>query len=277
MSLLVWVEGDTMSGRRLENMKQKTTYSVGQVADLLGVSVRQLHHWDAFGLAPASLRSSGGYRLYTETDIERLQQALIYRETGMGLRAIKDTLDCQRDPAEHLAAQLELLIATQEQLTKKIRAVEELLEKTMTHMPMTSEDKARILGTDWNPDWDNEAFERWGDTPQWQATTNMGQTDWETFKAANEAVEQKIVAAMDAGVPAESAEAMALAEEHRRALSSMYPVSHSQHVLLGRMYEADPRFRQRYEKLHEGLTRWLVGAITTNAAANGVDPNSATW
>ncbi|MGQ4533402.1 MerR family transcriptional regulator [Dermabacteraceae bacterium P13138] len=258
-------------------MKQTSTYSVGQVAGLLGVSVRQLHHWDAVGLAPASGRSPGGYRLYTEADIERLQQALVYRETGMGLQAIKDTLNCQRDAAEHLAAQRELLTEAQEQLTKKIRAVEELLEKTMTDTPITVEDKARILGADWNPDWDDEARERWGETNEWQSAAKMGAADWGAFKTGNDVVEQKLVAAMNVDIPADSTEAMNLAEEHRAALSLMYPVSHSQHVLLGRMYEADPRFTQRYENLHEGLTTWLVTAIKANASAHGIDPQTTTW
>ncbi|MDO5721350.1 MAG: MerR family transcriptional regulator [Actinomycetaceae bacterium] len=258
-------------------MNQKSTYSVGQVADLMGVSVRQLHHWDALGLAPASQRSPAGYRRYTEADIERLQQALVYRETGMALQTIKDTLDSSRGPAEHLAAQLELLTEAQTQLAHKIRAVKELLEKTMNNMSLTSEEKARILGGDWDPSWDDEARERWGETAQWQTAAKMGRADWEGFKASNDAVEKKMVAAMQAGIRADSAQAMALAEEHRAALSLMYPVSHCQHVLLGRMYEADERFSRRYESYCEGLTAWLVAAINANAIAHGADPSTATW
>ena len=49
-----------------------TTWTVGQVADLFGVTVRTLHHYDEIGLLTASERSRAGYRLYTDADLVRL-------------------------------------------------------------------------------------------------------------------------------------------------------------------------------------------------------------
>ena len=59
--------------------------TVGEAARLVGVSVRTLHHWDALGLAVPSGRTWSGYRLYSPDDVARLQQVLVYRETGMPL------------------------------------------------------------------------------------------------------------------------------------------------------------------------------------------------
>ncbi len=58
------------------------SYSVGQVADLAGVTIRTLHHYDGIGLLSHSERSAAGYRIYEEPDLERLQQILFYRELG---------------------------------------------------------------------------------------------------------------------------------------------------------------------------------------------------
>ena len=52
-------------------------YTVGRLAELAGVTVRTLHHYDAIGLVPASLRSAANYRLYTDADVERLRQVLL--------------------------------------------------------------------------------------------------------------------------------------------------------------------------------------------------------
>ena len=49
-----------------------TTWTVGQVADLFGVTVRTLHHYDEIGLLVPSERSRAGYRLYTDGDLTRL-------------------------------------------------------------------------------------------------------------------------------------------------------------------------------------------------------------
>ena len=62
--------------------------TVGEVSTLLGVSVRALHHWDESGLVHPSQRSTAGYRLYSEADSMRIQQVLVYRETGMPLARI---------------------------------------------------------------------------------------------------------------------------------------------------------------------------------------------
>ena len=67
--------------------------TVGEAARLIGVSVRTLHHWDALGLATPSGRTWSGYRLYSPDDVARLQQVLVYRETGMPLARIGELLD----------------------------------------------------------------------------------------------------------------------------------------------------------------------------------------
>ena len=60
-------------------------YSVGQAASLAGVTVRTLHHYDRIGLLQPQERSSGGYRVYGEADLERLAQIRYYRELGLAL------------------------------------------------------------------------------------------------------------------------------------------------------------------------------------------------
>lgn len=45
---------------------------IGEVAEKTGLSIRTLRHYDEVGLVPPSERSSGGFRLYTQTDVERL-------------------------------------------------------------------------------------------------------------------------------------------------------------------------------------------------------------
>jgi DNA-binding transcriptional MerR regulator len=67
--------------------------TVGVAADLLGLTVRTLHHWDEIGLASPSRRTPAGYRLYTWDDLERLSRVVAYREAGLTLDAIRDVLD----------------------------------------------------------------------------------------------------------------------------------------------------------------------------------------
>ena len=50
------------------------SYAVGQVAELAGVTVRTLHHYDRIGLLSPEERSEGGYRRYRSADLERLHR-----------------------------------------------------------------------------------------------------------------------------------------------------------------------------------------------------------
>jgi len=68
-------------------------YRVGEVAALTHVSVRTLHHYDRIGLLRPALHSSGGYRLYGEPELLRLQQILTLRYLGFPLKRIGELLD----------------------------------------------------------------------------------------------------------------------------------------------------------------------------------------
>lgn len=46
---------------------------IGEVASRVGLSLRTLRHWDEVGLVTPSARSAGGFRLYTDGDVQRLE------------------------------------------------------------------------------------------------------------------------------------------------------------------------------------------------------------
>jgi DNA-binding transcriptional MerR regulator len=68
-------------------------YRVGEVTTLTRVSVRTLHHYDRIGLLCPAQHSAGGYRLYGESELLRLQQILTLRYLGFPLKQIGELLD----------------------------------------------------------------------------------------------------------------------------------------------------------------------------------------
>jgi MerR family copper efflux transcriptional regulator len=66
---------------------------VGVVAERLGLSVRTLHHWEEKGLVTPSHRSTGGFRLYTEADVERLLLIRRMKPLGFSLEEMRQLLD----------------------------------------------------------------------------------------------------------------------------------------------------------------------------------------
>ena len=67
-------------------------YRVHEFAELAGVTVRTLHHYDRLGLLEPR-RTAAGYRVYSVRDLERLEQIVALKFLGLPLRQIKLLLD----------------------------------------------------------------------------------------------------------------------------------------------------------------------------------------
>ena len=77
---------------------------------------------------------------------------------------------------------------------------------------------------------------------------------------------EQVLAAMNAGKPADGPKAMAGAESHRRQINDAFDeCSYEMHVGLAAMYLADARFTATYEKIAPGLAQYLHDAIMANA------------
>lgn len=254
-----------------------TRYTIGEAARLLGVSARTLRHWEAEGVVEASERSFAGYRLYSRTDIARLQRALVYRETGMPLADIAELLDSPRSPIEHLRRQRSLLEKRIEDLQSMIASIDALIEKK-EHTMTTPEEDAEELRMDWG--YEDEARERWGGTEDWEHARRRRAARGEEGEAAAaaklDAVEAELAEAFREGVEAGSQRANELVERHRASLD-WFEVTREKHLLLARMYASDPRFTAHYDEREPGLAAWLKEAVEANARAHGVDPDRAEW
>jgi len=67
-------------------------WTVGELAQQAGVSVRTLHHYDQIGLVKPT-RTAAGHRRYTDPDVARLTQVVALRSVGLSLGEIRHCLD----------------------------------------------------------------------------------------------------------------------------------------------------------------------------------------
>jgi DNA-binding transcriptional MerR regulator len=236
------------------------------------VTVRTLHHYDEIGLLHPTGRSEAGYRRYTEVDLERLQRILFYRELEFGLDQIREAMaDGDADALDHLRRQHRLLLDRIERLRCLADAVANAMEAHQMGINLTPEERLEVFG-DFDPDAHAaEVEERWGDTDADRESARRSarytKADWERIKAEGGAVTERLAAAMGAGLPADSPQAMDAAEAHRRQIDeAFYPCSYEMHTGLAGMYLADPRFTATYEAIAPGLAQYVHDAILANAA-----------
>ena len=256
--------------------------TVGEVSTLLGVSVRALHHWDETGLVHPSRRSAAGYRLYCEADIMRIQQVLVYRQTGMNLADIKMVLDePETDAMTHLHRQRELVQGQISHLQQMLNSIDMVMDIQQSGARISVAEMAEIWGTDWDPVYIEEAHAQWGDTEDWAESyrrkARMSRADWERAHEETVALETALAEAMRSGVKPGSPEANALARWHRKDFNRWFEVSASKQVLIARGYVADERYARYYDKRAPGLAAWLKDVIDAGARSEGVDPTTAVW
>ena len=247
-----------------------TAWTVGQVADVFGVTVRTLHHYDEVGLLVPSERSAAGYRLYTDGDLVRLQQIVVYRRLELPLDEIASLLAGDEDASAHLRRQREAVMNRLDELTEIVVAIDRALEREMEVRPATTAELTELFGDGFTDEYEQEAEERWGETDAWKQsqsrTKRYTKADWAEVKAEMDAVNAAFVAALTAGEPATSEAAMDAAEQHRLHIHErFYELSHDFHRGLADMYVADPRFTKTYEDLAPGLAAYVHDAIHANA------------
>jgi MerR family transcriptional regulator, thiopeptide resistance regulator len=119
--------------------------------------------------------------------------------------------------------------------------------------------------------YEDEARERWGHTDAWKEskrrTKDYTKADWTRIREEADAVMRGLADLLGRGHPADSSEAMAVAEQHRQHIDRwFYPCSRAMHERIAEMYTADPRFEASFEKRASGLAAYAQAAIRANAA-----------
>ena len=258
-----------------------SSYSIGQVARLAGVTIRTLHHYDEIGLLSPGDRSGAGYRRYGDADIVRLQQVMFYRELGFSLDEIAALLDDPGiDPIDHLRRQRELLTDRQDRTRAMVEAVDKAMEAVKMGISLTPEERLEVFGAEDPGRYADEAQERWGNTEAFKQsqrrTKNYTKDDWLTIRGEAAEIERAFAEALTSGQPATAAAAMDLAERHRQHINRwFYDCSREFHVRLADMYVADERFAEHYERQAEGLAGYVHDAIYANADPSRLDPATA--
>ncbi|WP_028279895.1 MerR family transcriptional regulator [Arthrobacter sp. H5] len=69
------------------------TMHIGELADQTGLSLRTIRHYDETGLLPASTRTDGGFRVYTDADLARLLVIRSMKPLGFSLEQMAELLD----------------------------------------------------------------------------------------------------------------------------------------------------------------------------------------
>jgi MerR family copper efflux transcriptional regulator len=108
-------------------------HQIGEVAEAVGLSLRTIRHYEDVGVVVPSGRSAGGFRLYTDADVDRLRLVKRMKPLNFSLEEIRDVLallddvDGTGDPdalteSGDVAGRLEMYAALAAERCERLRA-----------------------------------------------------------------------------------------------------------------------------------------------------------
>lgn len=111
------------------------TMHIGELAERTGMSLRTIRHYGDVGLLPASARTEGGFRVYSEADQQRLMRIKYLKPLGFSLEELSEvvalleleTLDAQQ--RERAEASLEHVVKERQKLAAYLDQADILAEQ----------------------------------------------------------------------------------------------------------------------------------------------------
>lgn len=245
------------------------SYKINEVAKIVGISVRTLHHYNNIGLLIPETVSESGYRFYGTNELIRLQQILFFKELDFTLTEIKEILDnSDFDREKALQSHKNLLLKKRNRIDQIIKTVEKTIMSIKGENKMATEEM--FGGFDMKEieehkqKYADEVKQRWGNSQAYKEserkTKNYKKEDWARIKNEQEYIYKKFIDSMDKGFSSPDAQA-AVKEWQQSITKNFYNCSNEILRGLGDMYVSDDRFTQNIDKYKPGLSLFLKNAF----------------
>ncbi|RZT22687.1 MerR family transcriptional regulator [Fictibacillus sp. BK138] len=244
-------------------------YTVQKLGLLAGVSTRTLRYYDEIGILKPARINSSGYRIYGQTEVDKLQQILFYKELGIHLDKIKDIVNSPSfDAAAALSEHREQLLDKRLQLDKLIANVEKTIASNEGRITMKDKEKFEGFKQKMVQDNENkygkEIREKYGDdvvNKSNEKVLNMTQSEHDEVTKLSVDLLTTLAEAFKTGDPAGKL-AQKAAELHKQWLTFYWnEYSNEAHAGLAQMYVDDERFTAYYDKDQPGTAKFLRDAI----------------
>jgi len=241
-------------------------YTVKDVSSLSGVSIRALHHYDEIGLLKPDARNDSGYRLYSEGDLERLQQILFFKELDFGLEEIGKILDSPWfDRLLALREHRKILVEKKKRLDAIIAAVDKTMGAIEGGKKMKNSEMFDPFNESKMEEYKKEVREKYDkkivDECE-RRTSKYSKADWKAIRKESDGIYEKVAELMKKGKAPDAADVQKQVARHFRMINDrFYTCTPQIYRGLGDLYVDDGRFRANFEKICAGLAEFMRDAM----------------
>lgn len=243
-------------------------YKVNEISKLTGISIRMLHHYDKIGLLVPSEKTEKNYRLYSDEDIKKLYQILIFKELEFPLKEIKSILESSDfDRKEALKLQKDLMIKKKKRMDEIIQSISEVInnlegDKKMSEKNFNVFNYEKVKEHQKKYEYETKAkYEKTNAYKECnEKTFNYSENDWKRICEEANYIYNELAKLMDRNP--EDKEVQDLVEKWRNHITdNYYECTIDIFRGLGIMYVADNRFKKNIDKTKVGLAAFLSEAI----------------
>lgn len=255
------------------------TYTVSELAELAGISVRTLHHYDEIGLLRPARVGDNRYRYYGEEELLRLQQILIQRELGLSLGEIGAVLDDPGfDRLQSLVKQRERLEAEAKRYRRMLKTIDRTIAKLKGEKAMKDHDLySGVVSPQKQAEYEAWLIERHGENVRAEIDANkiktqsMPSDELVGLMQELKQIEDALAEAMREGAPPQARSLDPLIVRHRDWVAATWskPCAPGAYANLADLYESHPDFVARYETIAKGFGAWLPAAMRAWARRQG--------
>lgn len=249
------------------NTQEKTkTYSIGELADLAGVSVRTLRYYDQIELLEPSQRDpSNHYRLYDFADLLKLQQILFFRELDFPLEQIKDILASPANNRITLLRQHDQNLGLR---VERLRTLQATIQKTIQKLQM--EDEMPLTDQELYEGFEKTTIDRYKQEvretydPETVAAVDRrvrsySKVQWQAIQAEGGAIAEGLAGLM--GCQPQDPEVQELIARQHAWIENFFPAPAPVFRGLGELYSTHAEFRAFYDMFAPGLADFLKAGI----------------
>jgi DNA-binding transcriptional MerR regulator len=104
-------------------------YFIGDIAKKFGLNPRTLRYYESIGILPKAGRTEGGYRVYGERAVERLEFVLKAKALGLKLDEIKKIIDLHERGEVPCECTKDFIRGKINEIEEKVASVTDLKER----------------------------------------------------------------------------------------------------------------------------------------------------
>lgn len=236
--------------------------TVGQLAELSGVTVKTLHHYHRIGLVVPKQTSEAGYRLYGQRELERLQEVLFYRELDVSLTDIKTAIKGDRSRVRTLELQKRMLLRKQQKLARILETIDRSLSSAVGGNQMSEQEIFKGLSRD---EW-NAALEEQNEHLRKDYGHELTvESELEASRLNDSAKEAStflngMVAKLRNGTPHSSPLVLDLVGNHIEYINRTRPTTPASYLATTEFLAGDSFHSRTFEEMQTGLSAYLVAS-----------------